>query len=127
VGRAHTRRVRLQYQTVRTNDAASFGDLAAPKQLREMLPAEERSNRQITRPSLEVVDLAFQMFWSAMAPLREAGKLGMIAFQFPPYFIPKPANLDTSRAFPNVCREPRSQSSSVTRAGFATKFDVPKP
>jgi uncharacterized protein YecE (DUF72 family) len=29
-----------------------------------------------------------------MAPLREAGKLGMIAFQFPPYFIPKPANLD---------------------------------
>jgi uncharacterized protein YecE (DUF72 family) len=65
-----------------------------PKQLREMLPAEERSNRQITRPSLEVVDLAFQMFWSAMAPLREAGKLGMIAFQFPPYFIPKPANLD---------------------------------
>ena len=29
-----------------------------------------------------------------MAPLREAGKLGMLAFQFPPYFIPKPANFD---------------------------------
>jgi len=28
-----------------------------------------------------------------MAPLREAGKLGMLAFQFPPYFIPKPTNL----------------------------------
>jgi uncharacterized protein YecE (DUF72 family) len=65
-----------------------------PKQLREMVPAEERSNRQLTRPSKEVVDMAFQMFWSAMAPLREAGKLGMLAFQFPPYFIPKAANLD---------------------------------
>ncbi len=38
--------------------------------------------------------MAFRMFWSAMAPLREAGQLGMLAFQFPPYFIPKPANLD---------------------------------
>jgi uncharacterized protein YecE (DUF72 family) len=65
-----------------------------PKQLREMVPAEERSNRQLTRPSKEVVDMAFQMFWSAMAPLREAGKLGILAFQFPPYFILKPANLD---------------------------------
>jgi uncharacterized protein YecE (DUF72 family) len=65
-----------------------------PKQLREMVPAEERGNRQLTRPSKEVVDKAFQMFWSAMAPLREAGKLGMLAFQFPPYFIPKPANFD---------------------------------
>ena len=65
-----------------------------PKQLREMLSAAEQSNRQITRPSKEVVNTAFQMFWSAMAPLREAGKLGMVAFQFPPYFIPKPSNLD---------------------------------
>jgi uncharacterized protein YecE (DUF72 family) len=65
-----------------------------PKQLREMVPAEERSNRQLTRPSKQVVDMAFQMFWSAMTPLREAGKLGMVAFQFPPYFVPKPANLD---------------------------------
>ena len=65
-----------------------------PKQLREMLSAAEQSNRQITRPSKEVVNTAFQMFWSAMAPLREAGKLGMVAFQFPPYFIPKPANFD---------------------------------
>ena len=58
------------------------------------MPAEERGIRQLTRPSKEVVDKAFRMFWSAMAPLREAGKLGMLAFQFPPYFIPKPANFD---------------------------------
>jgi uncharacterized protein YecE (DUF72 family) len=71
-----------------------------PKQLREMLPAEERSNRQLTRLSKEVVDMAFQMFWSAMAPLREAGKLGVLAFQFPPYFIPKSANLDYLASLP---------------------------
>ena len=47
-----------------------------PKQLREMLPVEERNNRQLTRPSKEVVEMAFQMFWSAMGPLRESGKLG---------------------------------------------------
>jgi uncharacterized protein YecE (DUF72 family) len=71
-----------------------------PKQLREMMPAEERSNRQLTRPSKEVLDMAFQMFWSAMAPLRGAGKLGMVAFQFPPYFIPKAANLDYLTSLP---------------------------
>ena len=65
-----------------------------PKQLREMLPVAKRNNRQLTRPSNEVVEMAFQMFWSAMGPLREAGKLGMVAFQFPPYFILKPANFD---------------------------------
>jgi uncharacterized protein YecE (DUF72 family) len=59
-----------------------------------MLPAEERSNRQLALPSKEVVAMPFQMFWSAIAPLREAGKLGMVAFQFAPYFIAKPANFD---------------------------------
>jgi uncharacterized protein YecE (DUF72 family) len=69
-----------------------------PKRLREMLTVVERSNRQL--PSKEVVDMAFQMFWSAIAPLREAGKLGMLAFQFPPYFIPKTANLDYLASLP---------------------------
>jgi len=71
-----------------------------PKQLRGMLPADEQSNRQLTRPSKEIVDMAFQMFWSAMAPLREAGKLGIPAFQFPPYFILKPANFDYLASLP---------------------------
>ena len=31
-----------------------------PNQLREMLPVEERNNRQLTRPSKEVVEMAFQ-------------------------------------------------------------------
>ena len=98
-----------------------------PKQLREMVPAEERSNRQLTRPSKEIVDMAFQMFWSAIAPLRDAGKLGMLAFQSRRSSFRSPPISTISRAFPNGCREPRSQSSSVTRVGFATKLDGSKP
>jgi uncharacterized protein YecE (DUF72 family) len=71
-----------------------------PKQMREMIPAGQRSQRQLSRPSREILDLVFQMFWSAMAPLRESGKLGMIAFQFPPYFIAKPANFDYLASLP---------------------------
>ena len=65
-----------------------------------MVLVTERNNRQISRPSKQVVDVAFQMFWSAMRPLRESGKLGMVAFQFPPYFISKPANLDYLAGLP---------------------------
>jgi uncharacterized protein YecE (DUF72 family) len=60
-----------------------------PKQLRELVPAEERSNRHLTRPSKEVVDMAFQMFWSAMAPLREAGKLGNAGLPVSAVFHPE--------------------------------------
>jgi uncharacterized protein YecE (DUF72 family) len=98
-----------------------------PKQLREMLPVKERSNRQLTRPSKEIVDMAFQMFWSAIAPLRTAGKLGMVAFQFPPYFIPKPANFDYLASLRERLPGARSQSSSGIPAGFPMKVDVPKP
>jgi len=86
-----------------------------PKQLREILPAEERSNRQLTRPSKEVVDMAFQMFWSAMAPLREAGRLGVPAFQFSPYFIPKP-----------VSRLSREPSSTATGSLDRKRISSPK-
>jgi uncharacterized protein YecE (DUF72 family) len=71
-----------------------------PKNMREMLPAAQRDQRRLTRPSREVVDTAFQMFWSAMDPLKQSGKLGMITFQFPPYFVAKPANFDYMASLP---------------------------
>jgi uncharacterized protein YecE (DUF72 family) len=71
-----------------------------PKNLREMVPEEQRDNRQLTRPSKEIVDTAFQMFWSAMHPIREAGKLGMITFQLPPYFVAKRSNFDYLASLP---------------------------
>jgi uncharacterized protein YecE (DUF72 family) len=71
-----------------------------PKNLREMLPANQRDQAQLTRPSREIVDTVFKMFWSALAPLKQAGKLGMIAFQFPPYFVARPANFDYMASLP---------------------------
>jgi uncharacterized protein YecE (DUF72 family) len=71
-----------------------------PKESRDLVPVQQRQERRLTRPSGEVVDMAFHMFWGAMAPLREVGKLGMVAFQFPPYFVAKPANFDYLASLP---------------------------
>jgi len=65
-----------------------------PKAIKEILPAALRTDRRIKDPPAEVLDLAFQMFWSALAPLRAAGKLGQLLFQFPPYFTCRSSNLD---------------------------------
>jgi uncharacterized protein YecE (DUF72 family) len=63
-----------------------------PKAIKELLPLTLRSETRIKRPPAEILDLAFQMFWSAMRPLREANKLGLILFQFPPYVTMRPSN-----------------------------------
>lgn len=65
-----------------------------PIAIKEILPAELRTERRIKDPPGAVLDLAFQMFWSALAPLRDAGKLGKLLFQFPPYFTCRSANFD---------------------------------
>jgi uncharacterized protein YecE (DUF72 family) len=71
-----------------------------PKDLREMLPAAQRHARRLERPSPEVLERAFQMFWSALGPLREAGKLAMITCQFPPYFTARPSNFNYLATLP---------------------------
>jgi uncharacterized protein YecE (DUF72 family) len=63
-----------------------------PKNLRERLPAAQREARRLERPAPEMLDLAFQMFWSALGPLRETGKLGLVTCQFPPYFVARQDN-----------------------------------
>ncbi len=65
-----------------------------PIAIKELLSQKESAQQRLSRPSRPVLDLAFGMFWSSIAPLKEAGKLGMLLFQFPPYFIRKSANLD---------------------------------
>jgi uncharacterized protein YecE (DUF72 family) len=65
-----------------------------PKAIKEILPAEYKAHLRIKQPPREVLDLAFKMFWSALQPLREAGKLGYILCQFPPYVTFRPSNLD---------------------------------
>src|SRR5579864_253427 len=53
-----------------------------PAALKSILPAHERAAPRLLHPPLEVLEMAFGMFWSALAPLRAAGKLGHLLFQF---------------------------------------------
>ncbi|MGA2412629.1 MAG: DUF72 domain-containing protein [Candidatus Binataceae bacterium] len=65
-----------------------------PKVIKEMLSPAERVAPRLERPAPEVLDQAYQMFWSALLPLRDAGKLGPLLFQFPPYFTCRRSNFD---------------------------------
>jgi len=59
-----------------------------PKVLREELPAAIlKKAREKVFPK-EVVEAAFDMFTSALRHLKDAGKLGCLLFQFPPWFAP---------------------------------------
>ena len=59
-----------------------------------MLSADERAAPRLRHPTPQALEMAFGMFWSALAPLRAAGKLGHLLFQFPPYFTARASNLD---------------------------------
>jgi len=63
-----------------------------PPELREGLPVDNRG--RVDRPPREARGLVFRAFLDALQPLRDAGKLGGILFQLPPYVVWKPASLD---------------------------------
>ena len=69
-----------------------------PKEIKAILPETQRAHRQLAAEK-DALDLAFKMFWSSLTPLHRAdpsigGSLGLLLFQFPPYFICKNSNLD---------------------------------
>jgi uncharacterized protein YecE (DUF72 family) len=86
-----------------------------PVAVKELLSEKEKAQQRLSRPSPQVLDLAFDMFWSSLGPLREAEKLGMLLFQFPPYFVSKSANFDYLAAL----RE------RLPQAGLAIEFRHP--
>ena len=61
-----------------------------PKDLREALPAELQSKRNLYLRDAppELRDELWKRFSSALLPLDSAGKLGTVLFQFPPWFLP---------------------------------------
>jgi uncharacterized protein YecE (DUF72 family) len=63
-----------------------------PPELREGLPVDDRG--RVDRPPREARGRVFRAFLDALQPLRDAGKLGGILFQLPPYVVWKPASLD---------------------------------
>ncbi|WP_030543780.1 DUF72 domain-containing protein [Streptomyces albus] len=59
---------------------------ALPADLRPALPRQRGRGTGGTDPAL--LDEVWQRFTSALEPLREAGRLGTVLFQFPPWFAP---------------------------------------
>ncbi len=92
-----------------------------PNAIKEVLPSALMTERRIKDPPSEVLDLAFQMFWSALGPLRDAGKLGKLLFQFPPYFTYRKPIWTISPPSHGGCRERQSQSNSAIQAGSRAK------
>lgn len=63
---------------------------ALPRDLREALPQSLRDKRSLYYRDLppEILAELWQRFESALLPLDSAGKLGVVLFQFPPWFYP---------------------------------------
>lgn len=61
-----------------------------PKDLREQLPAEVAEKRTVYYKDMppEARDAIWERFVEALLPLDSAGKLGVVLFQFPPWFMP---------------------------------------
>ncbi len=86
-----------------------------PVAVKELLSEKEKNQTRLNRPSAQVLDLAFEMFWSSLEPLKKAEKLGMVLFQFPPYFVRQSANFDYLAALPE----------RLPRANLAVEFRHP--
>jgi uncharacterized protein YecE (DUF72 family) len=69
---------------------------ALPKNIRNALTSElqEKANVYYRDLAAELADELWQRFESALLPLDTAGKLGVVLFQFPPWFYPGSQQLD---------------------------------
>jgi len=63
-----------------------------PEDLRDAMPVDERG--RVDRPPRELRGEVFRRFLEALEPLRSAGKLGGILFQFPSYVVFKDASFE---------------------------------
>jgi uncharacterized protein YecE (DUF72 family) len=67
---------------------------AIPPEVRDMLPTESLKKDRVTLKEKEPIEATFRLFRGAFRPLAEAGKAGIVVFQYPPYFVCKPQNFD---------------------------------
>lgn len=66
---------------------------ALPADLRQALGGEPRTRLYYRDVPEELLDELWARFRSALRPLRAAGKLGVVLFQFPPWFVHRRAHL----------------------------------
>jgi len=68
--------------------------MSLPPDIREQLPSNLREkNVYLEKMPDELLDETWERFRAAIEPLRAAGKLGAVFFQFPPWFIPSSRSL----------------------------------
>ena len=69
---------------------------ALPREIKEALPVELRAKASIYLRDMspELVGELWSRFERALLPLDSAGKLGVVLFQFPPWFYPGEAQFD---------------------------------
>ncbi|MDQ3698944.1 MAG: DUF72 domain-containing protein, partial [Gemmatimonadota bacterium] len=67
-----------------------------PKALREALPADVAAKRRVYPKDLpgDIYDSVWRTFVDALAPLRDAGKLGAVLLQYPPWLVPGGSSRD---------------------------------
>ncbi len=66
-----------------------------PKDIRAELPAKDRDKIRVSVKEPELVKALAGKLIEALKPLEESGKLGVIVFQFPPWFICDRRNFNT--------------------------------
>jgi uncharacterized protein YecE (DUF72 family) len=73
-----------------------------PAWLREALPAAAQAKKNAYRKDLgeDAVEKLWELHRHALAPLADAGKLGAVLFQFPPWFVSSAANAAYVRELP---------------------------
>jgi uncharacterized protein YecE (DUF72 family) len=77
--------------------------MALPKDIRDELPGSvrDKNNLYLEHMPDELLDESWERFRAALEPLRVAGKLGAVFFQFPPWFLPTSRSL----AYIEQCQE----------------------
>jgi uncharacterized protein YecE (DUF72 family) len=77
--------------------------MALPKDIRDELPDNVREKQTVYVDQMpdELLDASWDRFREALEPLRVAGKLGAVFFQFPPWFLPSSKSL----AYIEQCQE----------------------
>jgi uncharacterized protein YecE (DUF72 family) len=81
--------------------------VSLPKDIREALPKDTMDKKNIYQKNLPpgVVKELWERFERALLPLDSAGKLGIVLFQFPPWYYPG----DEQRDYMLSCKEKLSQ------------------
>ena len=65
-----------------------------PRDMQDTIPSSERDKRYIYIKDAALLEDVAERFRDALVPLSHSGKLGVLVFQYPPWFHYKSSNLD---------------------------------